>query len=358
MFIYLFWERASTEERQRVREKENPKQALHCQHRAQRGAQAHKPWDYDLSQNQVLDAQPTEPPRCPGTLYLKPPLLYYVCIICSLILHYNITYQSVIQHMIHYIWTSSNGIQLLKYSKYCIRKLFHSLVLRSEWTETLWGGCLSAEAEIQTVSQRSLNPSVGCLLAVSESILRTYNTNHHTNNAIITGQFLSTYCVMKDYSQHIASAPGVHTTSWERTQPKQNDPAWKDPAVREQNHQKAEEVGFQRKGFCCRAAKTHIATLPSSKLLPVATQPRLPNQKAFLIVKKILPGHLKCASRGAPEQPSQLSTRIQLRSRSHSSRVWAPRRALCWQLRAWSLLQIRVSLALCPSPTHALSLKK
>ena len=36
--------------------------------------------------------------------------------------------------------------------------------------------------------------------------------------------------------------------------------------------------------------------------------------------------------------------------------VWAPCWALCWQLRAWSLLQIFVSLSHCPSPAHAVSL--
>ena len=37
---------------------------------------------------------------------------------------------------------------------------------------------------------------------------------------------------------------------------------------------------------------------------------------------------------------SQLSVQLRLRSRSHSSWVWALCQALCWQLRAWSLLQI------------------
>ena len=43
---------------------------------------------------------------------------------------------------------------------------------------------------------------------------------------------------------------------------------------------------------------------------------------------------------GAPGWLSQLSLRLQLRSWSHSSWVWAPHQALCWQLRAWSLLRI------------------
>ena len=46
-------------------ERENPNQAPHCQHRAQCRAQTCKLPDGDLSQNQELDAQPTEPPRDP-----------------------------------------------------------------------------------------------------------------------------------------------------------------------------------------------------------------------------------------------------------------------------------------------------
>ena len=43
---------------------------------------------------------------------------------------------------------------------------------------------------------------------------------------------------------------------------------------------------------------------------------------------------------GVPGWISWLSIRLWLRSWSHSSRVRARFRALCWQLRAWSLLQI------------------
>ena len=48
-------------ERERDRERENPKPASHS-----RGAQSHELKDHDPSQNQELDAQPTEPPRRPG----------------------------------------------------------------------------------------------------------------------------------------------------------------------------------------------------------------------------------------------------------------------------------------------------
>ena len=44
--------------------------------------------------------------------------------------------------------------------------------------------------------------------------------------------------------------------------------------------------------------------------------------------------------RGAPGWLIPLSIRLRLRSWSHSPWVRAPRRALCWQLRAWSLFQI------------------
>ena len=61
----------------------------------------------------------------------------------------------------------------------------------------------------------------------------------------------------------------------------------------------------------------------------------------------------KINKRGAPGWLSRLSVRLQFRSWSHGSWVRAPRQALCWQLRPWSLFQM---LCLCPSPTCALPL--
>ena len=59
----------------------------------------------------------------------------------------------------------------------------------------------------------------------------------------------------------------------------------------------------------------------------------------------------------APGWLCQLNVRLQLRSWSYSLWVRTPCQALCWQLRAWSLLQILcLLLSLCPSPTCALSL--
>ena len=58
----------------------------------------------------------------------------------------------------------------------------------------------------------------------------------------------------------------------------------------------------------------------------------------------------KCLKRyGGPGWPRRLSVWLQLGWRSHSAWVRAPRRALCWQLRAWSLLPILcLPLSLCP----------
>ena len=56
---------------------------------------------------------------------------------------------------------------------------------------------------------------------------------------------------------------------------------------------------------------------------------------------QMFPDSIKSLSlNGAPEWFSGLSLRLRLRSWSQVSGVWAPQRALCWQPRAWSLLQI------------------
>ena len=53
---------------------------------------------------------------------------------------------------------------------------------------------------------------------------------------------------------------------------------------------------------------------------------------------------------------SRLSVWLLLWSWTHGLCVRVPRPALCWQLRAWSLLQILcLPLSLCPSPTCTLS---
>ena len=62
---------------------------------------------------------------------------------------------------------------------------------------------------------------------------------------------------------------------------------------------------------------------------------------------------------GAPGWLSQLNVWLGLRPWSHGSGVRAPCGALCWWLRAWSLLWILyvcVCVCLCPSPAHVLSL--
>ena len=62
---------------------------------------------------------------------------------------------------------------------------------------------------------------------------------------------------------------------------------------------------------------------------------------------------------GEPGWLSQLSVWLWLRSWSHGSWVQAPRRALCWQLRAWSLLRmLRLPLSASPLLALCLSLSK
>ena len=58
---------------------------------------------------------------------------------------------------------------------------------------------------------------------------------------------------------------------------------------------------------------------------------------------------------GAPGWLSRLGSWLRLGSWSHSPWVRAPRRALCWQLRAWSLFQI-LCLPLSDPPPFMLSL--
>ena len=60
-------------------------------------------------------------------------------------------------------------------------------------------------------------------------------------------------------------------------------------------------------------------------------------------------------SPGAPGWLSQLSVRLQLRSWSYGSWVRAPPRALCWQLRACSLLLTLCLHPLSSSSDHTLS---
>ena len=56
------------------------------------------------------------------------------------------------------------------------------------------------------------------------------------------------------------------------------------------------------------------------------------------IIYRDIHGNLKQESAGAPGWLCRLSVRLWFRSWSRRWWVQAPRRALCWQLRAWSLL--------------------
>ena len=58
---------------------------------------------------------------------------------------------------------------------------------------------------------------------------------------------------------------------------------------------------------------------------------------------------------GAPGWLGRLGVALQLRSWSHGSWLWVPRQALCWQLRAWILLQM-LCLPLSAPPLFVLCL--
>ena len=62
-------------------------------------------------------------------------------------------------------------------------------------------------------------------------------------------------------------------------------------------------------------------------------------------------------NRGAPGRLSRLGVRLRLRSGSHGPWVRSPRRALCGQLGAWSLLWT-LCVSLCPSSAHAVSINE
>ena len=58
------------------RERGNPKQVPHCQHRAKCRAQTHEPQDHALSQNQQSDTQLIKPPRHPYLTFEEPHILF------------------------------------------------------------------------------------------------------------------------------------------------------------------------------------------------------------------------------------------------------------------------------------------
>ena len=85
LFIFYFraskwgWGVEGESEKERARWRQNLKQAPHSVRSLMRGS-VPWPWDYNLSWNQELDAQPTEPSRCPSSvdfwLLLKSPLCF------------------------------------------------------------------------------------------------------------------------------------------------------------------------------------------------------------------------------------------------------------------------------------------
>ena len=85
-----------------------------------------------------------------------------------------------------------------------------------------------------------------------------------------------------------------------------------------------------------------------------------PNSKWYSVSLLLTEVVQREKERGAPGWLSRLSIWLRLRSRSHSSWVRAPRQALCWWLRAWSLLRILCllfSLPLTHSHSVSVSLK-
>ena len=100
----------------------------------------------------------------------------------------------------------------------------------------------------------------------------------------------------------------------------------------------------------------------SLSLSPLSLTPfaPLPHSQPFSLsqIKNKVKGILKKCYVGAPGWLSPLSVQLQLRSWSCGSQVRALCRALCWQLRALSLLQIPclpLSLSLPLSHSHSLS---
>ena len=73
---FYFRERESTSggKGQREREKENLEQAV-CSAWSPTWGLIPQLWDHELSRNQELDAQPTEPPRCPSLKDFKTAIL-------------------------------------------------------------------------------------------------------------------------------------------------------------------------------------------------------------------------------------------------------------------------------------------
>ena len=67
-------------------------------------------------------------------------------------------------------------------------------------------------------------------------------------------------------------------------------------------------------------------------------------------------GSWKYGAEGAPGWLSRLSVRFRLRSWPRGLWVQAPRQALCWPLRTWSLFQILCLPLSLTLPVHALSL--
>ena len=115
----------------------------------------------------------------------------------------------------------------------------------------------------------------------------------------------------------------------------------------------AEEIRLKtNKTILCMKNQNKVLFYISSKLTKLFE--RIYSMKIYKWISAI-----EKITKGVPGWLSRLSIQLWLRSWSHGPWVGAPRRALCWQLGAWSLLQILcfpLSLTLPCLHMHSLSL--
>lgn len=206
--------------------------------------------------------------------------------------------------MSRYIWTSSNRIWFLKYSKYHIRHIFSTI---SEFgsevrvnRETLGRFC--SEAKIWRVSPRSLHPSLDYLLVVSERFLSVAvwaTIKPHHRHWSVSEHLLGTEGLSSAY----CSGSRSPHTSWERMPPEHKDTSWmKGPCGALPDSKGGWRSGLRKEGAVLLGSQTQRATLPSSGLrqthcLLWQRSSGLSNRKAFLTVKgDSTPCNFKCAS--------------------------------------------------------------
>ena len=123
---------------------------------------------------------------------------------------------------------------------------------------------------------------------------------------------------------------------------RERDRAWAGEGQREgetQNLKQAQALSCQHRAR--HGARTHRPRdrdLSRSRILNRLSHPGTPEWLLFFNLTSA--GEIRKIFLGVPGWLSRLSFRLRLRSWSHGLWVRAPCRALCWQLKAWSLLQI------------------